>query len=139
MSETLVQFELVSPEQLLMSEEVEMVVVPGSEGDFGVLPGHSRTITTVRPGVIHIFTNGTISSRIFVAGGFSEVTSDRCTVLAEEALPVDKMDKAIVESDLQIAIDELNKTDEKTAKKLAENRVNIQRAKLAAINSPLYQ
>ena len=93
----------------------------------------------MRPGVIHIFTNGTISSRIFVAGGFSEVTSDRCTVLAEEALPVDKMDKAIVESDLQIAIDELNKTDEKTAKKLAENRVNIQRAKLAAINSPLYQ
>ncbi len=139
MSETLVQFELVSPEQLLMSEEVEMVVVPGSEGDFGVLPGHSPTITTVRPGVIHIFTNGTISSRIFVAGGFSEVTSDRCTVLAEEALPVDKMDKAIVESDLQIAIDELNKTDEKIAKKLAENKVNIQRAKLSAINSPVYQ
>ena len=139
MSETLVQFELVSPEQLLISEEVEMVVVPGSEGDFGVLPGHSPIITTVRPGVIHIFTNGTISSRIFVAGGFSEVTSDRCTVLAEEALSVDKIDKTKTESDLQIAIDEVNKIDNKIARKLAENRVTIERAKLSAINAPVYQ
>lgn len=139
MSETLVQFELVSPEQLLISEEVEMVVVPGSEGDFGVLPGHSPIITTVRPGVIHIFTNGTISSRIFVAGGFSEVTSDRCTVLAEEALSVDKIDKTKTESDLQMAIDEVNKIDNKIARKLAENRVTIERAKLAAINAPVYQ
>ena len=139
MSETLVQFELVSPEQLLISEEVEMVVVPGSEGDFGVLPGHSPIITTVRPGVIHIFTNGTISSRIFVAGGFSEVTSDRCTVLAEEALSVDKIDKTKTESDLQMAIDEVNKIDNKIARKLAENRVIIERAKLAAINAPVYQ
>ena len=139
MSETLVQFELVSPEQLLISEEVEMVVVPGSEGDFGVLPGHSPIITTVRPGVIHIFTNGTISSRIFVAGGFSEVTSDRCTVLAEEALSVDKIDKTKTESDLQIAIDEFNKIDNKIARKLAENRVTIEQAKLSAINAPVYQ
>lgn len=139
MSETLVQFELVSPEQLLISEEVEMVVVPGSEGDFGVLPGHSPIITTVRPGVIHIFTNGTISSRIFVAGGFSEVTSDRCTVLAEEALSVDKIDKTKTESDLQMAIDEVNKIDNKIARKLAENRVTIERAKLSAINAPVYQ
>jgi F-type H+-transporting ATPase subunit epsilon len=138
-SETLVQFELVSPEQLLISEEVEMVVVPGSEGDFGVLPGHSPIITTVRPGVIHIFTNGTISSRIFVAGGFSEVTSDRCTVLAEEALSVDKIDKTKTESDLQMAIDEVNKIDNKIARKLAENRVTIERAKLSAINAPVYQ
>ena len=139
MSETLVQFELVSPEQLLISEEVEMVVVPGSEGDFGVLPGHSPIITTVRPGVIHIFTNGTISSRIFVAGGFSEVTSDRCTVLAEEALSVDKIDKTKTESDLQMAIDEVNKIDNKIARKLAENRVTIEQAKLSAINAPVYQ
>ena len=139
MSETLVQFELVSPEQLLISEEVEMVVVPGSEGDFGVLPGHSPIITTVRPGVIHIFTNGTISSRIFVAGGFSEVTSDRCTVLAEEALSVDKIDNTKTESDLQMAIDEVNKIDNKIARKLAENRVTIERAKLSAINAPVYQ
>jgi len=137
--ETLVQFELVSPEQLLISEEVEMVVVPGSEGDFGVLPGHSPIITTVRPGVIHVFSNGAISSRVFVAGGFSEVTRDRCTVLAEEAVSVDKIDKAKVESDLQIAIDIAAKTDNQTKKILAENRVSIEQAKLSAINAPVYQ
>jgi len=87
MAET-VEFELVSPEKLLISEAVEMVVVPGAEGDFGVLPGHSLLISTVRPGVINIHEGGAIKNSIFVAGGFAEVSPERCTVLAEEAIPV---------------------------------------------------
>ncbi len=83
-----VEFELVSPEKLLISEAVEMVVVPGAEGDFGVLPGHSLLISTVRPGVINIHEGGAIKKSIFVAGGFAEVSPERCTVLAEEAIPV---------------------------------------------------
>lgn len=81
-----VQFELVSPERLLMSEPVEMVVVPGAEGDFGVLPGHAPFITTVRPGVITIYADKIPSQRIFVAGGFAEANPTRCTVLADEAI-----------------------------------------------------
>jgi F-type H+-transporting ATPase subunit epsilon len=138
-AETAVQFELVSPEQLLLSEDVEMVVVPGGEGDFGVLPGHSPMISTVRPGVIHVFTDGGVSTRIFVAGGFAEVTGSRCTVLAEEALSVDDIDRAEVETDLQIAVEDLGGADDPAAQKSAENRAITARAKLAAIDSPVYQ
>ena len=80
-----VKFELVSPERLLLSEEVDSVVIPGAEGDFGVLPGHSRLISTIRPGVITVFEGGRTTDRIFVEGGFAEVTPQGCTVLAERA------------------------------------------------------
>ena len=90
-----VEFELVSPAKLLVSEPVEMVVVPGEEGDFGVLPGHAPVISLVRPGVIDIHEDGRVSRRIFVAGGFAEVTPERCTVLAEEAQPVEDIDAAL--------------------------------------------
>ena len=139
MADTAVQFELVSPEQLLLSEDVEMVVVPGGEGDFGVLPGHSPMISTVRPGVIHIFSDGRVSARIFVAGGFAEVTASRCTVLAEEALSVDDIDRAQVETDLQIAIEDLGDTRDLAAQKAAESRAITARAKLTAIDAPVYQ
>ncbi|MEE8140234.1 MAG: ATP synthase F1 subunit epsilon [Alphaproteobacteria bacterium] len=89
-----VEFELVSPARLLVSEPVEMVVVPGVEGDFGVLPGHAPVIAQVRPGVIDIHGDGKVLRRIFVAGGFAEVTPERCTVLAEEARPVEDIDGA---------------------------------------------
>ena len=139
MAETAVQFELVSPEQLLLSEDVEMVVVPGGEGDFGVLPSHSPMISTVRPGVIHVFAAGAVSSRIFVAGGFAEVTGSRCTVLAEEALPVDEIDRSDVETDLENAISDMAGADDPGEQKAAENRTVTARAKLVAIDAPVYQ
>ncbi len=92
------QFELVSPEKLLLSEPVGMVVVPGTEGNFGVLPGHALFISTVRPGVIDVYEDKTVSERIFVAGGFAEVTPERCTVLADEAVPVASLDRAAIEA-----------------------------------------
>jgi len=91
------QFELVSPEMLLLSEAVEMVVVPGTEGNFGVLPGHALFISTVRPGVIDVYEGNQVTERIFVAGGFAEVTPDRCTVLADEAAPLSSIDRADTE------------------------------------------
>ena len=98
-----VEFELVSPQKLLKSEPLEMVVVPGAEGDFGVLPGHSLLIATVRPGVIAIHEGGQVRESIFVSGGFAEVSPDRCTVLAEEAIPVGDIDKAAAEARLDDA------------------------------------
>ncbi len=139
MAESAVQFELVSPEQLLLSEDVEMVVVPGSEGDFGVLTGHSPMISTVRPGVIHVFADGAVSSRIFVAGGFAEVTGSRCAVLAEEALAVNDINREEVESDLQNAVEDIGNTDDQSELKAAEGRADTARAKLAAIDAPVYQ
>jgi len=84
----MVDFELVSPSRLLKSEPVEMVVVPGAEGDIGVLPNHSPLICSVRPGVIKMYEGGKISEEIFVAGGFCEVSTERCTVLSEEAMMI---------------------------------------------------
>ena len=107
MADNKVAFELVAPERLLFSAEVDMVVVPGSEGDFGVLPGHSPLISSVRPGVIDIYDGGIdakfIRERIFVAGGFAEVNESRCTVLAEEALPLRDIDVAALDARLTAA------------------------------------
>jgi F-type H+-transporting ATPase subunit epsilon len=99
------QFELVSPEKLLLSQEVGMVVVPGSEGNFGVLPGHALFISSVRPGVIDVYEDGmpSVSERIFVSGGFAEVTPERCTVLADEAMPIESLDRAAIEAQAKTA------------------------------------
>jgi F-type H+-transporting ATPase subunit epsilon len=96
----LVNFELVSPTRLLFSEAVEMVVIPGAEGDIGVLPGHSPLIATVRSGIINIYYDGKVKDRIFVGGGFAEISRERCTVLAEEAIPVSDIDRNAAETRL---------------------------------------
>src|SRR5437660_6229626 len=96
----LVQFELVSPERLILSTEVEMVVVPGTEGNFGVLPGHAPLISTIRPGTVDLYQGRTITERIFVVGGIAEVTPERCTVLADEAIAPDSLDRAALDAEL---------------------------------------
>jgi len=95
-----IQFELVTPERLIVSSEVEMVVVPGTEGNFGVLPGHAPLISTIRPGTIDIYEGRAIAERIFVVGGIAEVTPERCTVLADEAIPPDALDRAALDLEL---------------------------------------
>ena len=74
-----------------------MVVVPGEEGDFGVLPGHALFLTLVRPGLIDIYKDDEVSARIFVAGGFAEVNGECCTVLAEEAVDLVDVERSAVE------------------------------------------
>jgi F-type H+-transporting ATPase subunit epsilon len=86
-----VNFRLVMPERELLNTEADMVVVPGSEGDFGVLPGHAPLISTVRPGVLEVYQGARVEQRFLVAGGFAEVTPERCTVLAEEAVPFEQV------------------------------------------------
>lgn len=92
-----IAFELVSPVKKLLGKPVAMVSMPGTEGDFAVLPGHAPLIATLRPGVIETYEDEkVISDRIFVAGGFVEVSAERCTVLAQEAMPVAEIDRAAV-------------------------------------------
>jgi F-type H+-transporting ATPase subunit epsilon len=130
-----VEFELVSPQRLLMSEPVEMVVVPGAEGDFGVLPGHSLLIATVRPGVIDIHEGGQVKESIFVAGGFAEVSPERCTVLAEEAVPVAYIDRGEAEQRLEDAKTALAKAEEdpENDTAAAEKELKTAEAMVAAI------
>jgi F-type H+-transporting ATPase subunit epsilon len=96
-----VRFELVSPERLILSRPVEMVVVPGTEGNFGVLPGHAPLISTIRPGMIEIYEGRDVTARFFIVGGIAEVTPERCTVLADEAAAPETLDRAQIESYLQ--------------------------------------
>ena len=131
-----VEFELVSPERLLLSEQVAMVVVPGEEGNFGVLPGHAPLISTVRPGVIDVYASrAEVSSRIFVAGGFAEVTPDRCTVLAEQAVAVGDIDRSKVESDLKDAREDLADAEKDEERTDAQRRIAIAEALLEAAQS----
>ncbi|MEE2694540.1 MAG: F0F1 ATP synthase subunit epsilon [Pseudomonadota bacterium] len=111
-------FDLVSPERLLLSTDVEMVVVPGDEGDFGVLAGHAPLVSTVRSGVIDVYESDSISDRIFVAGGFAEVVAGRCTVLAEEAINLNEVEKSTVEERIrrnEQAIQNLNPGEDSNA------------------------
>jgi F-type H+-transporting ATPase subunit epsilon len=130
----MVQFELVAPERLLISDEVEMVVVPGAEGDFGVLPGHAPFISTVRSGVISVYENGSVGRRVFVSGGFAEVTSERCTVLADEAISLDDADRAAAESRMRTAEQALEGADGDAERASITVELEISRALLAAID-----
>ena len=101
----LLDFELVSPERRLAKAKVAMVVVPGTEGDFGVLPGHAPMMSTIRPGAIsiHETDGGPATMRFFVEGGFAEVTGTGLTILAEKATPVAEIDVVAVATHLAAA------------------------------------
>src|SRR5262249_32674635 len=89
-----VNLEIVSPEKLLLSRPVDMVVIPASEGDMGVLEGHAPMIVTLRGGLITLYEGEQATDRMFVAGGFAEVTPERCTVLENEVMPATEVSKA---------------------------------------------
>ncbi|MBL4893591.1 MAG: F0F1 ATP synthase subunit epsilon [Emcibacter sp.] len=110
-------FELVSPEKLLMSTDVDMVVVPGVEGDFGVLINHAPVVSTLRTGILEVH-NGDTPERLLVRGGFAEVNPEGLTVLAEEALPLADVDRATLEAELKDAEEDV--ADAKDDAHLAE-------------------
>ncbi len=131
-----VEFELVSPEKLLKSLPVDMVVVPGAEGDFGVLAGHAPMIATVRPGVIEVYEGDRVVDRVFVAGGFAEVTGTRCTVLAEEAQALSAIDRAAVEKAIKDLSEDLSDAASDADKAAVEAKLAVAQAKLDALATP---
>lgn len=134
-----VAFELVSPEKLLFSGEVDMVVLPAADGDMGVLPGHAPVIATIRPGTICIYEGGSVTERLFVAGGFVEVTQERCTVLADTATPVEKINAAAAQTEAKDLSEDVShaKTEDEKAK--AELALAIAEAKVQAAQNPAYK
>jgi len=102
-----VAFELVSPERVLASLEADMVVVPGEEGDFGVLAQHAPLLSLVRPGVIEVYEGNSVSQRIFIEGGFAEVNPRGLIVLAEGAEPLPELSLDRAKSLLRNAEDDL--------------------------------
>ena len=108
-----IHFDLVSPEQMLLSEDVTMVTLPGTEGYFGVLAGHAPVISSLRPGVIEVKGREDGDLRLFVRGGFAEVDPRKIVVLAEEAIPLDNFDIEALDTRIRDAEDDVTvaKTD----------------------------
>ncbi len=128
-----VAFELVSPERLLVSADADMVVVPGSEGDFAVLPGHAPMISTLRPGTLEVYQGDVVEDRYFVAGGFAEVSADRLVVLAEETVPLEELDRARLEQQISDAEEDVADAKDDAGRDKAQERADHLRDILASL------
>jgi F-type H+-transporting ATPase subunit epsilon len=98
-----IDVEIVSPEKMLLARAVDMVVMPGSEGDLAAMPDHAPMIVLLRGGVVSLHEGNTVTDQFFVAGGFAEITAERCTILADEATPLAELSRADGEAKLQEA------------------------------------
>jgi F-type H+-transporting ATPase subunit epsilon len=128
------QFELVSPERLLLAAPVEQVVVPGSEGQFTVMKGHAPFMTTLRPGVIDIVRGGQ-TSRIFVRGGFADANAAGLTVLAEMAIPVEEIDPAQLAREVKNAEEDVADAKDGATRDAAEERLHQLKEVQAALTT----
>ncbi len=126
------RFELVSPERLLRSEEVEMVVVPGAEGNFAALPRHAPLLSQLRPGTLDIYEDREVVARYFVAGGYAQVTPERCTVLADEAMALSEIDRAAVEAALEELGEDLEDAKDDAERASVKAKIAVAEAKLKA-------
>ena len=121
-------FELVSPERVLMSESVEHVVLPGSEGLLGVLSGHSPAVVTLKPGVISVLSGSTVTRKIYVRGGFAEINPETVTVLAEHALDTEAADRDAIASEIEVAEEALSDATTDDARFIAQSAVDALRS-----------
>ncbi|MBL8667498.1 MAG: ATP synthase F1 subunit epsilon [Rhodospirillales bacterium] len=129
-------FEIVTPAKPLLAQEAELVIIPGAAGDFGVLPGHAPLLSTLRPGTIQIRDKTLkILEQYFVEGGFAEVTPERCTILAEEALRVAELSRDDAEARVKRAHDALMLSKNLGVRTQAERDVRAAEAMVAAIDA----
>ena len=127
-----ISFDLVSPENLIFNDEVGMIIVPGKDGDIGVLPGHSKLISSLRSGRVMIYgENKDLLKSFFVSGGFAEVNPEKCIVLAETVEEMNSLDKNSIEKEIQ----ELENKDTDESKL----QILIANAKIEALNASFYE
>ena len=117
-------FDLVSPERLLLSEQVDMVTVPGAEGDMGIMGGHAPVMSTLRPGVIGVVVDGQPERRYFVRGGFAEVTPAGLTVLAEHTVPLAELDAEALAREIANAEEDLADAKSDEARQRAQEKLD---------------
>lgn len=126
-------FDLVTPDRLLVSRAVTMVTVPGEDGDFGALAGHAPLVSGVRTGTVTILEENGQTDRFFVAGGFAEVSAERCTVLAEIAIPFAELNREELIAEATRLKDVLSVTEGEAARAKLEAQMTLNDAKLAAL------
>ena len=111
-----------------------MVVVPGTEGDFGAMVGHQPLIAALRPGVVAIHDGGSLGEQFLGRGGFAEVTNERCTILAEEAIPIAELDRANIEKRIKDAEEDLADATTDAARHQADHELRNLSELLAAVS-----
>ena len=116
------KFELVSPERLVLAVDARSVVVPGSEGEMTVLARHAPLMSTLRPGVLVVESNGG-TRRIFLGGGFAEVGAQGLTILAEDAVAVEDIDRAKLEQDIRNGEEDVRDAKSEDARRMAMMKV----------------
>ena len=127
-----ISFDLVSPEKLIFNDKVGMIIVPGKEGDIGVLPGHSKLLSSLRSGRVMVYNESKdLIKSFFVSGGFVEINPEKCIVLAEEVQEMNSLDKSKIEQQIQDL--ENNKSDN------AKQQYLIAKSKIEALNSSFYE
>lgn len=117
-------FELVSPERLLFTGEVESVIVPGSEGELTVLKDHAPLMTTLKPGIVTVNETGGKSQRLFVRGGFADVAPTGLTILAESCVPVEQLDGARLGAEMKDAQDDVEAAAGDEGRRLAQEKLS---------------
>ncbi len=130
--------EIVGPDRLMLSQQVELAVLPAAEGDLGVMPGMAPMIVLLRGGMITIHEGGQPTTRLFVSGGFAEITPERCTVLADEAVPAGELSAAEAEQRLAAAQATQDSIDRRDVPALEAGMARLQsaRARVAAASAP---
>jgi F-type H+-transporting ATPase subunit epsilon len=128
-------FELVSPERLLVSEQVEEVVAPGTEGEFGVLAGHAPFLSTLKPGIVTVKLPGGALRKLFVRGGFAEVNASGLTILAEQAIPLEDLDAAHIDAEIRDAETDVADATGEEARHRAQQQLDRLRELKAALAS----
>lgn len=137
-TQTTFNFELVSPERRLLSQPARMVTIPGEEGHFGVLPGHSALVATIRPGVVEVQgAEGGEVRRIFIAGGFADVTATSCTILAEEAISVSDLNLESLEKSLAHLKEDFSLAKDDIERGRVTRKINLVQAKMAAVSGKI--
>ena len=130
--ESTISFDLVSPEQLVFNDKAGMIIVPGKEGDIGVLPGHSKLLSSLRAGRVMVYGEDKhLFQSFFVSGGFVEINPEKCIVLAEEVEEMSALVKGTIEQ--QVRELENDTSDESKLQYL------IAKSKIEALNSPHYE
>ena len=124
-------FDLVSPEKLLFSGEVDQVDVPGTEGEFGVLAGHAPLVAMLRPGILRIL--GPDEQRILVVGGFAEVSPQGLTVLADKAMPIEDVDASVIAGEIQDSEEDVADTTNEARRDKLRTKLEQLRAVQAAL------
>ena len=127
-----ISFDLVSPENLIFNDDVGMIIIPGKDGDLGVLPGHSKVMSSLRPGRVMVYgEDKNLLKAFFVSGGFAEVNPEKCIVLAESVDEINSLEKSTIEKEIQ----DLDGQDNDIAKE----KLSIARAKINSIESSFYE